>query len=212
MVNYDTGLVKKNKKIDKNKKHTKVDVFFNNRQIIKDNELNLKTNQKTLKSYCFYKTCKVLFCASLKNKNKKLKVYNNILKNRLITLNYCNYRTDNPEKKFKLSSKKKYKTKKLLLTNNYYIKKHHKNWLVIILSGAFIGFVNGFWGGGGGMICVPVLSNIFKLPEKKAHATAILVMLPLSLSSLVVYYFSGSIDWSNAAVITLGSKPLLQEP
>ena len=36
----------------------------------------------------------------------------------------------------------------------------------LILSGIFIGFVNGFWGGGGGMICVPILTNLLKQSEK----------------------------------------------
>ena len=47
-----------------------------------------------------------------------------------------------------------------------------------LLTGSIIGFVNGFWGGGGGMICVPLLQNIIHLPEKKAHATTLLIMLP----------------------------------
>ena len=57
-------------------------------------------------------------------------------------------------------------------------------WILIII-GLFIGFVNGFWGGGGGMICVPTLSMILGLEEKESHATTILIMLPLSIASLI---------------------------
>lgn len=88
----------------------------------------------------------------------------------------------------------------------YYTSKKTKkrNFLTIILTGITIGFINGFWGGGGGMVCVPALTNIFKLPEKKAHATAILIMLPLSISSLIVYFLGGKISWENTAFIATG--------
>lgn len=76
-------------------------------------------------------------------------------------------------------------------------------WIKLI-TGAIIGFVNGFWGGGGGMICVPLLQNVIKLPEKKAHATTLLIMLPLSLASLVVYLFSGNLPIVDALKIGVG--------
>ena len=74
----------------------------------------------------------------------------------------------------------------------------------LILCGVFIGFINGFWGGGGGMICVPVLVNILKLPEKKGHATTILIMLPLCIASFVVYLINGSIDILLAVNVGVG--------
>ncbi len=66
-------------------------------------------------------------------------------------------------------------------------------WLIV--AGLVIGFVNGFWGGGGGMICVPVLTSVLKLPEKVGHATTLLIMLPLSIASFIVYLIGGSINW-----------------
>jgi uncharacterized membrane protein YfcA len=83
-----------------------------------------------------------------------------------------------------------------------------KTQLWLILSGLGIGAVNGFFGGGGGLLCVPVLSGVLKLPAKQAHATAILVILPLSAVSAAVYAFSGSWEWgtglSAMAGITAG--------
>ncbi|MGN0961788.1 MAG: TSUP family transporter [Christensenellales bacterium] len=73
-----------------------------------------------------------------------------------------------------------------------------------LLTGAIIGFVNGFWGGGGGMICVPLLTQIIKLPEKKSHATTLLIMLPLSIVSLVVYILRGNMPWFDALKIGTG--------
>ena len=91
--------------------------------------------------------------------------------------------------------------------NVYYLSKKTNGklkslWLLII--GAIIGFINGFWGGGGGMICVPTLTSILKLPDKKAHATAILIMLPLSVASFVVYLIHGTIKWGTAGFVTGG--------
>lgn len=80
-------------------------------------------------------------------------------------------------------------------TNTFWKQKQSKFLLLwLILSGLVIGWINGFWGGGGGMVCVPVLISILKLPEKSAHATALLIMLPLSICSFVVYMLKGSID------------------
>lgn len=64
-----------------------------------------------------------------------------------------------------------------------------------LLSSAFIGFINGFWGGGGGMVCVPALTNVLKLEEKKAHATTILIIFPLSVVSAIIYYYNGNIEF-----------------
>lgn len=78
------------------------------------------------------------------------------------------------------------------------------NIFVKFLTGALIGFVNGFWGGGGGMICVPLLMQIIKLPEKKAHATTLLIMLPLSIASLCVYLIGGNLQIIDAIKIGSG--------
>ena len=74
----------------------------------------------------------------------------------------------------------------------------------LLLIGCFIGFINGFWGGGGGMICVPTLTNLLGVEDKKAHATTILIMLPLSIASFVVYMLKGNINWQTAGVVTGG--------
>ncbi len=54
-----------------------------------------------------------------------------------------------------------------------------------------VGFVNGFFGGGGGMLCVPLLEYGAKLPTKQAHATAIPIILPITVASAVVYLAGG---------------------
>lgn len=83
-------------------------------------------------------------------------------------------------------------------------KQHKINIFWLLLSGLFIGFVNGFWGGGGGMICVPILTNLLKLPEKKGHATTLLIMLPLCIASFVIYLIKGSVDVNTAINVGVG--------
>ena len=73
-----------------------------------------------------------------------------------------------------------------------------------LLTGVLIGFVNGFWGGGGGMICVPLLSNVVKLPDKKSHATTLLIMLPLCVASLVVYFTRGNLPLKESWQVCIG--------
>ena len=63
--------------------------------------------------------------------------------------------------------------------------------IALALAGLAVGALNGFLGGGGGMITVPALTLFGGLETKKAHATAIAVMLPLSVISAVIYTLGG---------------------
>lgn len=62
-----------------------------------------------------------------------------------------------------------------------------KNFILLVISGVCIGIVNGLFGGGGGMLCVPVLKSVSMLEDRRAHATAIFVMLPISIASTIIY-------------------------
>ena len=84
------------------------------------------------------------------------------------------------------------------------MKEKIKSKLKYIISGLAIGVVNGFFGGGGGMVCVPILENALKLENKKSHATALAVMLPLSLASGIVYLIRVKLDWYLFGFVGLG--------
>ena len=71
-----------------------------------------------------------------------------------------------------------------------------------IIWGGIIGFVNGFLGSGGGMLVVPVLEKLKKYSEKEAHATAIAVILPLSVVRAVVYSFNFNLDFVTIGVLS----------
>lgn len=76
--------------------------------------------------------------------------------------------------------------------------------VLISVAGVLIGAINGFFGGGGGMICVPILLWA-GLCNQNAQATAILIMLPISIASAVVYYTQGFVEWECVLFVTLGS-------
>lgn len=74
---------------------------------------------------------------------------------------------------------------------------------MVILS-AVAGFINGFLGGGGGVIIVALLLAVAKLHQKRAQATALLVILPLTAVSAIVYLIKGNVDWTPTLWATLG--------
>lgn len=69
-----------------------------------------------------------------------------------------------------------------------------KIFILSALIGVIIGAVNGFMGGGGGMICVPALMWLLKFNQKTAHASAMFVILPLSVVSAVIYFLNNNIE------------------
>ena len=69
-----------------------------------------------------------------------------------------------------------------------------------ILSFAFgiaIGIANGMLGAGGGMIAVPALKRT-GLEQRKAHANAVAVILPVAAISSIVYYIEGRMNIADA--------------
>ena len=82
-----------------------------------------------------------------------------------------------------------------------------KKKLLLSICGALIGFINGFFGGGGGMVCVPLLEKVLNLKNKYAHATALVVIFPLSFVSAVIYFLSGNLE--TIPFLTVGSGVVL---
>ena len=76
--------------------------------------------------------------------------------------------------------------------------------ILLILSGIFTGAVNGVFGGGGAMIAVPLLNSLLQKPTNVSHATAILVILPISFASGIMYLFNGYFDAELFIAVGLG--------
>lgn len=72
------------------------------------------------------------------------------------------------------------------------------------LAGLAAGVVNGFFGGGGGMVLVPLLVSKCGLDQRRAFATSVAVILPLCALSSLIYFLRGGLDLSAALPYLLG--------
>ncbi|MEA4816586.1 MAG: sulfite exporter TauE/SafE family protein [Lachnospiraceae bacterium] len=70
--------------------------------------------------------------------------------------------------------------------------------------GIVIGFANGIFGSGGGSIAVPFMERLLDIKAHKAHATAIAIILPLSVISGFIYFWKVDILWKEALLVSLG--------
>lgn len=79
-----------------------------------------------------------------------------------------------------------------------------KEWFSPALAGGLAGLVNGFFGGGGGMVLVPMLVSRCGLSQRKAFATSVVVILPLCALSAVIYWLRGGLELSAALPYLIG--------
>ncbi len=78
-----------------------------------------------------------------------------------------------------------------------------KDSVKIALGGAVAGAVNGAFGGGGGMVLLPMLTAA-EVEEKKSFATCVAVILPLCAVSAAMALWQGGFDWRQALPYLLG--------
>mgnify|MGYP000967734618 FL=1 len=74
----------------------------------------------------------------------------------------------------------------------------------LIVIGIVTGLINGVFGSGGGTIVVPSLVFLIKMEDYKAHATAISIILPLSIISTIVYLLNNTIPLKLSLVVMIG--------
>ena len=74
----------------------------------------------------------------------------------------------------------------------------------LLLAGAGAGLLNGLFGAGGGMVLVPLLIGWCKMDEKKAFATSVAIMLPLSVVSYITFCLRGGNVWMDALPYLIG--------
>ena len=72
------------------------------------------------------------------------------------------------------------------------------------MIGIVTGTANGLFGSGGGTIVVPAMEYLLGTEKHKAHATAISVILPLTVVSSAFYISRGYADWGLTLKVTLG--------
>lgn len=80
-----------------------------------------------------------------------------------------------------------------------------KNFIKISLIGLMAGLCNGIFGSGGGTILVPAMVIMLGIKENKAHATAIAVIMPLSVISSFFYISSNKVNWNLTYQVAIGS-------
>ena len=75
-----------------------------------------------------------------------------------------------------------------------------------LLWGGVVGFLDGFFASGGGIVAVLILKNFFDVDEAKSHATSLAIILPLTVAGLVVYTAGGYSDMSVIIKTAIGAS------
>jgi uncharacterized protein len=83
--------------------------------------------------------------------------------------------------------------------------KKSKCYRKLLFIGLITGLINGLFGSGGGTILVPCLVFVMDVEDHKAHATAIAIILPLSILSSIIYYRYNVVDIALTGKVAIGS-------
>ncbi|SNX52667.1 hypothetical protein SAMN05660242_0084 [Thermoanaerobacterium sp. RBIITD] len=75
----------------------------------------------------------------------------------------------------------------------------------LAMLGFITGILNGLFGAGGGTIIVPFMVFLLGIEDHKAHATAISIILPLTILSSLIYIKNGIVDIPLTLNVTIGS-------
>ena len=76
--------------------------------------------------------------------------------------------------------------------------------LRFVIAGGLSGLINGFFGGGGGMLLVPLLTGWCGLTQRQAFSTSVAIILPLCALSSAIYWIRGGLDMLLALPYLLG--------
>ena len=75
---------------------------------------------------------------------------------------------------------------------------------IMYLSGALAGLINGLFGGGGGMVVLPLLSKGNTLTGRTLFATCVAIIFPICLVSAAFALWQGQVTLSEALPYLLG--------
>jgi len=73
------------------------------------------------------------------------------------------------------------------------------------MLGVVCGILGGFFGVGGAVLAVPVITSVFRLPQTTAQALALSMIIPGSTIALLTYTWAGQADWHVGVPLALGS-------
>lgn len=74
----------------------------------------------------------------------------------------------------------------------------------VCVFGAVTGFINGIFGSGGGVAAVYFLEKYASLTARKSHATAVALILPISVVSAAIYLFKADIMIKSVLITSAG--------
>ncbi len=77
--------------------------------------------------------------------------------------------------------------------------------LVLSLVGIVSGFINGFFGAGGGLLLVPMISYVSGDDSKRAHATTLGCVLFMCIASSIIYLTKKQYEIKFVVVCMIGS-------
>ena len=66
------------------------------------------------------------------------------------------------------------------------------------IAGGAAGLANGLFGGGGGMVFLPILSHWGNLKSRQLYATCVAVIFPVCAVSAAMYLWRSGMDWASA--------------
>lgn len=76
-------------------------------------------------------------------------------------------------------------------------------WAVVL--GVVCGTLGGFFGVGGAVLAVPILTSVFRLPQTSAQALALSMVIPGSTIALITYTWAGQANWWLGLPLAAGS-------
>lgn len=74
-----------------------------------------------------------------------------------------------------------------------------------IITGAVGGFASGLTGIGGGTVMVPLLTGLLHMPQRRAHATSLIIVIFAAIAAVTQYVGRDEVDWLLAAMLTVGA-------
>jgi len=77
--------------------------------------------------------------------------------------------------------------------------------ILLILLGLAAGTLSGMLGIGGGIIIVPALHQLFKVPMNQAVGTSLLIIIPTAITGSITHYMKGNLDVGLALLVMVGA-------
>jgi uncharacterized protein len=76
---------------------------------------------------------------------------------------------------------------------------------ITLATGTVAGLTAGLFGVGGGIVIVPPLVAYAGLSQHQAHATSLAAIVPIAAVAGTRFAMDGSVDWSAAALLSVGT-------